>query len=104
MGQALMEIARELTPSAILLVNFCSFNFSAGTRAIEMSSSSSFSDMKIKVLSSIEAYFPLKMIELRIAHRGLPSFIQSPELEGLEKMLICLFCWKIDKAEASTLH
>lgn len=62
-----------------------SFNFSAGTRAIEMSSSSSSSDMKIEVLSSIEANFPWKMMKLVIAHRGLPSFIQSPELKGLEK-------------------
>lgn len=48
-----MEGAGELTPSAILLVDSCSFNFSAGARAIEMLSSSSSSDMKIEVLSSI---------------------------------------------------
>lgn len=97
-----MEGAGELTPSAILLVDLCTSTFSAGTRAIEMSSSSSSSDMKIEVISSIEANFPWKMMKLGIAHRGLPSFIQSPEMEGLEKILTCPFCWKIDKAKAST--
>lgn len=97
MGQALMEGAGVFTPSASLLVDLYSFNFLAGAGAIKTSSS----DIKIGMLSSIEANFPRKMVVLGIAHTGLPSFIQCPELEGLEKMLICPFCCKIDKAESS---
>lgn len=81
MGRALMEGAGVFTPFTSLLVDLCSFNFLAVAGAIRTSSS----DIKIGVLSSIEANFPRKMVVLGIAHTGLPSVIQSPELEGLEK-------------------